>query len=171
VSAVWEAVENAWNAILDLTAQLVTPDWGALIALLPVFVALGVAVFFAWILLRFATAGPVRRGPSRVDPPPPAGVHMPGPSLAPFMAAVGTFLTFFGLVVGGPALLLGIGALVLTLLYWGREAMRDYDHLERPETLPAVIVGEPPPGVHMPGPSFRPILASIALAVVSPKQG
>lgn len=166
MSAVWEAIENAWNAILDLTAQLVTPDWGALIALIPVLVALGVTVFFAWIIIRFATAGPVRRGPTRVGPTPPAGVHMPGPSLAPFLAAVGAFLTFFGLIVGGPALLLGLGALVLTLLYWGREAMRDYDHIEHPETLPAVVVGGPPPGVHMPGPSFRPLLVAIAAAVL-----
>ena len=68
-------------------------------------------------------AGPKRIRPARVNPTPPAGVHMPGPSFAPFFAAVGTFLLFFGLVFGGPSIILGLIALLLTLLYWGREAL------------------------------------------------
>ena len=50
-------------------------------------------------------------------------------------------------------------ALILALVYWLREGMRDYDHVEQTAVnLPAVISDGPPPGVHMPGPSFRPIL-------------
>ena len=30
-------LEDIWNGILELTARFVIPDWGALIALLPVF--------------------------------------------------------------------------------------------------------------------------------------
>ena len=56
---------------------------------------------------------------------------------------------------------------VLTLLYWGAEAMRDYDHTaERDDPPGGRSTRRPPPGVHMPGPSFRPILAAIAVAVI-----
>ena len=92
---------------------------------------------------------------------------MPGPTLAPFFGAVGTFLLLFGLVWGGPILIFGLIALLLGLLYWGREALTEYDHVagDHPQ-LAAVVHAGPPPGIHMPGPSFRPILASLGVAVV-----
>ena len=79
----------------------------------------------------------------------------------------GRFLLFFGLVFGGPSIIVGLVALLLSLLYWGREALIDYDHVagEHPKT-PAVIHAGPPPGVHIPGPSFRPLLASLAVAIL-----
>ena len=66
---------------------------------------------------------------------------MPGPSFAPAFAAVGVFLLFLGLVFGGFILVLGVIALVLTLLYWLAEAVRIYDHDIGPTDaqLPAVI--------------------------------
>jgi hypothetical protein len=160
-------IEQIWDGILNFTSQFVIPDWGSLIALLPVFVGVVVMFFFARVVLAYATAGPTRRGGGRRKPVPPPGVHMPGPTYAPIFAGVGAFLFFLGLVVGGMVLLLGTVALVLTLLYWGREALVDYDHVagERRQ-LPAVVHEGPPPGVHMPGPSFRPILASLALAIL-----
>jgi plastocyanin len=92
---------------------------------------------------------------------------MPGPSYAPVFAAVGAFLLFFGLVLGGWALWLGLGALVVALLYWLREGIRDYEQVDRPiETLPAVAHDGPPPGVHMPGPSYRPLLVAAAATVL-----
>jgi len=163
---VWNAVQDAWKGIIDFAARLVIPDWGGLIALIPVLIAVGVVVFLAWIVVRYATAGPTRRGPARVQPRPPAGTHMPGPSFAPLFGAVGAFLLLLGLLLGGLALWLGLAALALTLLYWLREGMRDYDAIDRPETVPVRASGGPPPGVHMPGPSFRPLLASIAAAVL-----
>jgi plastocyanin len=117
---------------------------------------------------------------------------MPGPSLAPALVAAGAFafllatlflrveqatdegtgaaipdsttivLEPFGIL----ALLVGLGALVGALLYWGREANREYDALEPPPALPATAREEPPPGVHVPGPSFRPLLASIAASAM-----
>ncbi|MFZ5853821.1 MAG: cupredoxin domain-containing protein [Chloroflexota bacterium] len=173
MDAVWKAVENAWNAIIDLSSKLVTPDWGALVALIPVGLAALVVVFLAWLAVRYAAAGPARRGPRRAPPKPPSSVHMPGPSFAPLFAALGTFIFFAGTVIalahyrnGEIAFLLGLTALVLTLLYWLREAMRDYDRIEHVETLPVPAHRVPPPGVHMPGPSFRPLLVSIAAAVL-----
>ena len=45
--------------------------------------------------------------------------------------------------------------------------MHDYDHVEDTAVnLPAVIHDGPPAGVHMPGPSFRPILAGLSMMVV-----
>jgi hypothetical protein len=156
-------IEQIWNAILQFTAQFVIPDWGSVIALLPVLMALLVIAFFVRVAVAYATAGPKRVRVPRRGPVPPEGVHMPGPSFAPFFAAVGTFLLFFGLVFGGPSILLGLVALLLTLLYWGREALTEYDHLaDTHPQLPAVIEKGAPPGVHIPGPSFRPILASLA---------
>src|SRR6185369_15780555 len=148
-------MEALWKAILDALTPLVIPDWGALIGLIPVGVAhLGV-VWFALTLRRFATAGPTRRAPARVDPVTPPTVHMPGPSSAPILAAFGTFALFFGLVFR-PALPFGVIVLIVTLVLWGREALRDYEHVDPPPALPALVHTGPPPGVHMPGPSIRP---------------
>lgn len=160
-------IEQIWNAILEFTAQFVIPDWGSVISLLPVLMAIVVVAFFVRVAVRYATAGPKRIRVARRTPVAPAGVHMPGPSFAPFFAAIGTFLLFFGLVFGGPSILLGLIALLLTLLYWGREAFADYDHVagDRPQ-VPAVIHKDPPPGVHIPGPSFRPLLASLGVAIL-----
>jgi plastocyanin len=158
-------VNDLWNAFLDFISKFVIPDWGALIALIPVGL---LAIVVLWLLLtirKFATAGPTRRGKRRVTPLPPPGVHLPGPSFAPILASIGTFLLLFGLVFGGSWIWVGVVALALSLLYWGREALADYDRVVRAERLPAVAHGSPPPGVHLPGPSFRPVLASLALMV------
>jgi plastocyanin len=90
---------------------------------------------------------------------------MPGPSLSPAFAAMGTFLLLLGLVFGGVTLILGAIALVLTLLYWLAEGMRVYDHDIGPTApaLPAVVHDGPPPGVHVPGPSWRPFLAAFGV--------
>jgi hypothetical protein len=159
-----DLLQNIWDSILDITSQFVIPDWGSLIALLPVFMAVVVVVFFVWAVLQYRRTGPRRRRPARLPPTPPAGVHMPGPTYGPFLAAGGVFLLFLGLVFPGPLLLIGIVGLVLALLYWGRESFADYDHVaeEHPQ-LPAVVHDGPPPGVHVPGPTFRPILASIGV--------
>ena len=160
-------LQDIWNGILDLTKLLVIPDWGALIALLPVFMGVAVIVFFLGRLIQYRRLGPRRRRPGRIKPVTPAGIHMPGPTYAPFFAAIGTFLLFLGLVVGGPILVLGLLALLLTLLYWGREALTDYDHVAGDDPqLPAVVHPGPPPGVHMPGPSFQPFLAALGVAVL-----
>jgi plastocyanin len=90
---------------------------------------------------------------------------MPGPSFSPAFAAMGTFLLLLGLVFGGITLVLGALALAVTLLYWLAEGLRIYDHDNGPtgSTLPAVIDAGPPPGVHMPGPSWRPFLGAVGV--------
>ena len=160
-------IEGAWDAFLELASRFIIPDWGSLIALLPVALLAIVALWLALTVKRFATAGPTRRGKARIVPAPPSGIHLPGPSWAPVFAAAGAFLLFWGLVVGGVAIGLGIVALTVTLLYWGREGLLDYDRVARAEAaLPAVVHAGPPPGVHMPGPSFRPILGALGVSVL-----
>jgi len=159
-----EILQKLWNTILDITKQFVIPDWGALIALLPVFMGVVLILFLLWAVARYRGVNPRRRRPGRVAPMTPSGIHMPGPTYAPFFGAAGTFLLFLGLVFPGPLLALGVVSMILALLFWGREGLREYDHLEGDHpALPAVIHPGPPPGVHVPGPSFRPILAALGL--------
>jgi plastocyanin len=162
-----QLLQQIWNGILDVTKLLVIPDWGALIALLPVFMGLVVILFFLGRVAQLRRIGPRRRRPGRIKPVTPVGVHMPGPTYAPILAAIGTFLLFAGLVFNGLILVVGLIAIVLSLLYWGREGLVDYDHVagDHPQ-LPAVVHEGPPPGVHMPGPSFRPVLAALGVFVL-----
>lgn len=165
-------IEDLWSSLIEFTSQFVIPDWGSLIALLPVFLALPVVLFVTWTIYRWATAGPTRRGKRRLPPVTPAGIHMPGPSFAPVLAAVGAFFLVFGVVEGGLWLLVGGLILLVTLLYWGREALRDYDHIPSAEPHGAAIgmipapAGVPPAGVHIPPPSFRPLIVAVAATML-----
>lgn len=168
-------MEALWKSILELLARVVTPEWGELIKLIPVALLAVVALFFALTIRRYATVGPARRAPARFTPIAPPDIHMPGPSYSPVFAALGMGALFWGLVVGGTALWIGLAILVVALLYWGREAIHEYDRAARVDShaavsdgsmLPAVIHAGPPPGVHMPGPSFRPILGAIGTAAI-----
>ena len=160
-------LEQIWNGILQFTSQLVIPDWASLIVLLPVFMGFLALLFFGRIAYAYATAGPRRRGGGRIQPRTPPGVHMPGPTYAPVFGAIGTFVLFLGLVFGGPLIIVGPVVLVLSLLYWGREGLADYDHVAGAErTVVPAVNSIPPPGVHMPGPSFLPLLAALGVAIL-----
>ncbi len=167
-------IEELWSQFIEFTSKLIVPDWGALIALIPVGLAVAVVLYLIWVVLRFAGAGPTRRGKSRITPRAPAGVHMPGPSFAPVLGAIGMLFLGFGIVWGGLWLLAGGLILLLTLLYWGRESLRDYDAAAAGHggaeavavgALPAPQ-GTVPEGVHIPAPSFRPLLVGIAMTVL-----
>jgi Cytochrome c oxidase subunit IV len=159
---------EAWNAFLNTLSQFVIPDWGALVALMPIGVLTFAVVVFAIIFRRLLSAPKARRGFQPVGPATPAGIHMPGPSFSPIFAAIGAFLLFLGVVYGGMMLVFGAIALGLTLLYWLAEAMRIYDReiSASAPLLPVVIHDGPPPGLHMPGPSFRPILGAIGVSML-----
>jgi len=162
-------LEDIWNGFLDLTAQFVIPDWGALVALLPVFIFVLSVVWLGMTFLRLLRAPKALRGKGRVVPRPPPGIHLPGPSFAPILASVGLFLMFLGLVFPGPILVLGLIALGLTLLYWLGESVRIFDRdlgLRTRTDLPVAAHDGPPPGVHLPGPSFRPILGAVGTGML-----
>jgi len=165
-------LEDIWNWLIGLSSQFIIPDWGALVALIPLGLLLLVAVYLVWLAIRFANAGPTRRGKRRLPPIAPAGIHMPGPSFAPFLGAIGAFFLVFGVVAGGLWLLVGGIILAITLLFWGREEMRDYDHIPAAEGAPVITgmlpapAGTPPAGVHIPPPSFRPVLIALAATLL-----
>jgi Cupredoxin-like domain len=157
--------QDFWNSILELTSKFVIPDWGSVVAMLPVIIFVIGLIVIIILFWKLARAPEARRGKQRLEPIPPAGLHMPGPSWAPVFAAIGAFTLFLGLVFGGVLLIIGAIVLALTLVYWLREAVRIYDHDigETAPQLPAVAHDGPPPGVHMPGPSFLPVLAAIGM--------
>jgi plastocyanin len=176
-------LDDLWTSFLAWTGQFVVPDWGSLIKLIPLGLAGIVFLYVTWTVFRFATAAPTRRGTIRKLPPrTPEGIHMPGPSFAPILAAFGTFMLMFGMVSGGLWLPAGLAVLAITLLYWGREALRDYDHAAGSGTVstaggagaamaigPGALTaprGTPPEGVHMPPPSFRPLVVSLSLTIL-----
>ena len=156
------------DTLLGVAATFIIPDWNALLALIPVFLAVLFIAWFALTARKFATLGPTRRAPARIQPVTPAGIHMPGGSTSPIFVALGAGSLFAGLILGGPWLAVGVTALVVTMLVWLREATRDYAHLEPVgrERLPAIVHEGPPPGVHMPGPSIRPLLGALGAGVL-----
>lgn len=162
------SAQDLVESLLDLASALILPDWKGLVDLFPVLLVIIFALWAAVVARQYAALGPRRRVPARIQPIPPATVHMPGGSMAPILAALGAMGLFLGLVFGGVALLIGATLMVATLLWWLREGMRDYAHLEPPQRLPAVVQEHagPPPGVHMPGPSIRPLLGALGSAAL-----
>ena len=178
-------IEEAWSQLIGFTQQFVVPDWGALVGLIPILLFLLAFLYVTWTIYRFATAGPTRRGKRRLTPVPPPGTHLPGGSLAPFIGAFGVLMFGFGMVSGGPWIIVGAVVLAIALLYWGREFLREYDQLPSqstalitaggealnpgamlpPGALPAPQ-GTPPAGVHIPAPSFRPLLVAMSMTLL-----
>src|SRR3954447_7628902 len=137
-------IEELWSQLIEFTSKLVVPDWGALIALIPIALAALVVLYLVWIILRFASAGPTRRGKHRLPPRTPPGIHMPGPPFAPVLGAIGVLFLGFGLVAGGLWAAVGATILVLTLLYWGRESLREYDSAATGQSGNPMVVGARP---------------------------
>jgi hypothetical protein len=49
--SIGDALQNLWTGLLDLLSKVVIPDWNALVALLPVFLVLGIIGPIATILI------------------------------------------------------------------------------------------------------------------------
>jgi plastocyanin len=157
-------IEQAWSSLLSWASQFVIPDWGGLIALLPIFMLVILVLFLVRVVYVYATVGPRRVREARQPAVAPRGIHLPGPTWSPILGAFGTFLVLLGLVFGGWWIVIGVIAIILALLFWGREALKDYDHVA--DTYPAQVAQPPqapPLGVHLPGPTFRPFVLSLGL--------
>ena len=61
-------LEDLWTGILDLTARFVIPDWGSIIALLPIVIFLAVLIPLVWLFRRLRRAPAARRGKHRLAP-------------------------------------------------------------------------------------------------------
>jgi hypothetical protein len=65
------------------------------------------------------------------DEAPPAGeeIHLPGPSLVPFLNAAGLSLAIVGITTFWIVSVAGILLFAFTLLRWIRDVRRDFDEL------------------------------------------
>jgi hypothetical protein len=62
---------------------------------------------------------------------PPAGeeIHLPGPSILPFLCALGITLTVVGTTIDWIWIVVGLCIFVVTTLLWIRDTRRDVDEL------------------------------------------
>ncbi|CAN5652497.1 hypothetical protein BH23CHL8_BH23CHL8_16530 [soil metagenome] len=177
-------LDGIWTWFLDLVGQLLVPAWNDLIQYIPLLLVgllLLALAALAWWWRRHSVVNRPRVPARLPSGRKPADLHMPGPSLWPFVAPVGLLLMVFSLAVGVTSslvtlLLMGAGLAigVVGVLSWYREAGHEYRQLEAGHgehaLLPAVATTappawalEPPEGVHLPGPSAWPFLAPIGL--------
>jgi len=169
-----------WTGILELMAQIIIPIWNDLIQYLPLLVILGlitVVALLAWWWHRHSA-----ENRSRVPRPIPEGrkpedMHLPGPSLWPFVAPAGLLLIVFAVALGVFDSLftvtlaaLGISIALIGIVGWYLDASKEYVTVEAgghgtPEEV-AQVPGwslTPPDGMHLPGPSAWPLLAPVGL--------
>lgn len=115
-------LNDLWSRLVAWTGTLVAPDWGALVALIPLLLLLVVGAFTAVTSVRWARIGPARRGPGRQLPVGPDGRSPRSPVLGPLVLAVGSFIAAFGVVAGPAWLGVGLVVAVAGLMAWRLEA-------------------------------------------------
>ena len=155
--------DTAWNAVLDWLSQVITPDWNDVIGWLPSLLFLLLIVIFLAILFRWwsETGRNASRVPARRPPAAPAGLHLPGPSIWPFLLPIGAAILLLGLVVhpgrigqptldsagnptvgaavglgsvfNVPVIVLGLVIGLIGIIGWYRDAGREWHHAENPE--------------------------------------
>ena len=97
--------------------------------------------------------------------------HLPPPSLAPVMFALGLIVLAAGAVFVGELLSVGITLIVLSALRWFLEDMGYFEaggpaeFRQRPLTVMPDV--SPPPGIHMPPPSLSPLLFAAGLMITA----
>ncbi|MFN8620235.1 MAG: cupredoxin domain-containing protein [Chloroflexota bacterium] len=171
---------DLWTEFLGLVSQIVTPVWNSIIQYIPLlFLFLIPLVLYglAALWLRHRNANKPRIPRRLPDGRTPEGLHLPSPSMWPIVGAVGMFLIFFSLVIGGKSgpnlLILPLGLLIgfVALAGWYFDAKKEYvaveagDHHLVPVAETAGHHAEQtiPEGIHLPAPSPWPFLAPIGL--------
>ena len=216
-----------WTWLLAFIATIIIPVWNDLIQYLPLLLVGLTIVSVLGLIWYWQRASAANR--PRVPKPVPSGrkpddLHLPGPSLWPFVAPVGLLLMVFALafgafqplasfliliaaILGSPinwllfelglaservhisvpiaseggstlaamaVLGIGLAISVIGVIGWYLDAGKEYveveagghGHAELPAqataTGPAWAM-DPPPGVHLPGPSAWPFLAPVGL--------
>jgi hypothetical protein len=169
-----------WTGILALVAAVVIPIWSDLIqylSLVITIIVLASIVGLAWWWHRHSA---VNR--SRVPRPIPAGrkpddLHLPGPSLWPFVAPVGLLLVLFSVAFGPfeslgnmTLLTLGVSIAAIGIIGWYLDAKQEYVEVEtgvhggaEATVSPPGWSLKPPADMHLPGPSAWPLLAPVGL--------
>jgi hypothetical protein len=176
-------INDIWTAILEFVGQIMIPVWNDLIAYLPLLTVIGLLAVLGLLARMWRSNASNNR--SRVPRPLPAGrqpedLHLPGPSLWPFVAPVGLFFMAFSVALGPLESLLNVGLLVLGatiavggIVGWYLDANREYAAVEaggHPGGHTAAAAPGwsllPPEGMHLPGPSAWPLLAPVGLLFV-----
>lgn len=174
---------DLWTEFLGFLSQIVTPIWETLIQYIPLLL-LGLIPLVLLLLVgqwrRHGPANASRVPPRLPDGRAPEGLHLPSPSKWPFIAPIGLFFIFLGLVLGGEAgpdlLLLSVGLIIGAVAFagWLMDATHEYDATQA-GAHGLVLVAETdgrrveppiPEGVHLPPPSAWPLLAPIGLFFV-----
>lgn len=148
-------LSDLWNRIVAWTGTIIAPDWGALVALIPILLLLVVLAFLVITARKWAGAGPGRSGAGPKTPVGPDGMALRGPSAGPFVVAVGAFVLAFGLVAGGLWLPAGI-AIALVGLAWLTIDYRRETRPSKPKPTTASAAASPT------GPRRSPVTASRA---------
>ncbi len=116
-------LNDLWTQVLVWSTSLVTPDWGALIARIPLVLLLVVAAFLVITGAKWTAVGPPRVGISRGRLPLTAdGRELRSPAVGPLVLASGVFMVTFGLLAGTGWLVAGAITVVVALVGWAAEA-------------------------------------------------
>ena len=174
-----------WTFLLEVIAQTIVPVWNDLIQYIPLLLMLLLIVSVVGLVWYWQRNSAVNR--SRVPARIPSGrkpdeVHMPGPSIWPFVAPIGLVLVLFSLAFGvveslATMALFAVGAAVgvIGIIGWYLDANKEYAVVEagghsEPPQLAAGASAEPPgwslqppEGLHLPAPSAWPFLAPVGL--------
>ena len=161
---------DPWTSFLDWLTQIITPDWGSLVALLPLGLLGLVALFLAATAYQWYRAAAINRPrvPRRLAAgAPPPGVHLPGPSFWPFVLPVGALLILFALAVrpsgqGGrtdlvnlPVLVAGLAVTALGIAGWFRDSMREWSRTEHGDGHAELAHAATAQGAALPAPPHR----------------
>jgi hypothetical protein len=176
---------DAWSFLLEIIGQIIIPVWKDLIQYLPLVLVLLVIVSIGGLVWYWQRNSAINR--SRVPARLPTGrkpedMHLPGPSLWPFVAPIGLVLVLFSLAFGIMSSLetmalaaLGASVSIIGLVGWYLDANKEYAAVEAGGhgALPQLSGGaqagppgwslQPPAGMHLPGPSAWPFLAPVGL--------
>ncbi len=176
--------DQVWGQVLDLLSRFVTPAWDTLLQYIPLLL-IGLLLLaipgIAWAWRRNGALNRSRVPAALPAGPVPEGVHLPAPSIWPFVVPIGLVLLFLSLAVGGgdsglPVDLalatLGLLVFVVAAAGWYHDASREYEVMDAHERgrLPEDEVAPRgprvetiPEGIHLPAPSAWPFLAPIGL--------
>ena len=134
-------ISDAWSSLLSILDRFVSPDWTDPIHWLPLLFSGLVVLALLMTAGRWSSMAAINR--SRVPRPlaagaPPAGVHLPGPSPWPFFLPIGLAIVLFSIVihpagvpVNAPLALIGLVVTLAVLGGWIRDAMLDWQRVER----------------------------------------
>ena len=173
-------LSELWSGILEVVGQVIIPVWNDLIGYIPLLLVIGILAIVAavaWMWARNARGNRSRVPRSVPRGRQPQDMHLPGPSLWPFVAPVGLLFIVFGLALGPfesvvNLAIVGLGLLiaVVGMVGWYLDASREYVQVEAGGHGGGEPVGQlpgwalkPPAGMHLPGPSAWPLLAPAGL--------